>query len=334
MNVEKILVLGNKVLAGESIDFTEAVALSKTEESDIPFLTAMANKIRQQFVGNEVDLCSIVNGRSGMCSENCSFCAQSAHHKAQIEVYPLMEEDKLLKAALEAETNGALRFSIVTSGHGVAYDQDLPRIIKGLQRIKAETNLKLCASLGTLTLDQALQLKEAGVERYHHNVESSRSFYPSICTTHTYDERIHTIRVAHQAGLEVCSGGIIGLGETMLQRIEMAFELKELGVHSVPVNILNPIKGTPLENQSPLQPLEILKTFALFRFILPDRGIRTAGGREVNLRDLQATALLSGINGMLIGGYLTTGGRNCAMDLKMIRDLGLKPLSAVKKDKC
>ncbi len=331
MNVEKILVLGKKVLAGGSINFTEAVALSKTEESDIPFLLAMANKIRQQFMGNEVDLCSIVNGRSGMCSEDCIFCAQSAHHQAQIEVYPLMAEEKILQAAMDAEANGALRFSIVTSGHGVAYDQDLPRIIKALQRIKAETNLKLCASLGTLTLDQALQLKEAGVERYHHNVETSRSFYPSICTTHTYDERIHTIRVAHQAGLEVCSGGIIGLGETMLQRIEMAFELKELGVHSVPVNILNPIKGTPLENQPPLQPLEILKTFALFRFILPDRGIRTAGGREVNLRDLQATALLSGINGMLIGGYLTTGGRNCAMDLKMIRDLGLKPLSGVKK---
>ncbi|MBZ4654264.1 MAG: Biotin synthase [Peptococcaceae bacterium] len=334
MNVEKILVLGNKVLAGESINFSEAVALSKTEESDIPFLLAMANKIRQQFVGNEVDLCSIVNGRSGMCSEDCSFCAQSAHHKAQIEVYPLMAEEKILQAAMEAEDNGALRFSIVTSGHGVAYDQDLPRIIKALKRIKAETNLKLCASLGTLTLDQALQLKDAGVERYHHNVESSRSFYPSICTTHTYDERIHTIRVAHQAGLEVCSGGIIGLGETMMQRIEMAFELKDLGVHSVPVNILNPIKGTPLENQSPLQPLEILKTFALFRFILPDRGIRTAGGREVNLRDLQATALLSGINGMLIGGYLTTGGRNCAMDLKMTRDLGLKPLSARERENC
>lgn len=328
MNLEKILALGHKVLAGDTISFDEAVALSKTAEGDIPFLLAMANKIRQQFVGDEVDLCSIVNGRSGLCSENCSFCAQSAHHQAQIEVYPLMAEEKILQAAKTAEDNGALRFSIVTSGHGVACDKDFPRIVKALQRIKNETGLKLCASLGVLTLEQALQLREAGVERYHHNVESSRSFYPSICTTHTYDERIHTIKVARQAGLEVCAGGIIGLGETMFQRIEMAFELRELGVHSVPVNILNPIKGTPLENQPPLHPLEILKTFALFRFILPERGIRTAGGREVNLRELQATALLSGINGMLIGGYLTTGGRNCAIDLKMIRDLGLKPLSA------
>ncbi|MBP7254438.1 MAG: biotin synthase BioB [Negativicutes bacterium] len=328
--VMNIFALGEKVLRGGSITRAEASKLANTAEENLPFLLAMADKIRQKFVGDEVDLCSIVNGRSGRCSEDCTFCAQSAHYKADIKVYDLLSSDELVAAAKKAQAGGALRFSIVTSGRGVASDNDFPKIIEALKRIKAETNLLLCASLGTLTLERAKALKEIGVSRYHHNVESSRGYYDKICSTHSYDDRAKTIEIAHQAGLEVCSGGIMGLGESMEDRLDMAFDLKEMNVHSVPLNLLNPIKGTPLEGQVALKPKEILKIFALFRFILPKKGIRTAGGREVNLRDLQALGLMGGINGMLIGGYLTTGGRNYSDDMKMITDLDLVALSAQK----
>jgi len=326
--MEFITEVGQQVLVGQSITMEQAVTLSQVPDQDLPFLFAMANKIRQQFVGDEVDLCVIVNGRSGKCTENCSFCAQSMHHKANISVYPLLSEEELLAAAKQAEANGSHRFSIVTSGRGAEQDKDFAKIIKTLKRIKSETKLKVCASLGTLSAENAKALKAAGVSRYHHNVETSRSHYGEICTTHSYDDRANTIKVAHEAGLEVCSGGIIGMGESMQHRLEMAFELRELGVHSVPINILNPIKGTAMADQEPLLPLEIIKVFALFRFIMPKMGIRSAGGREVNLRDLQSVGLMSGLSGMLIGGYLTTGGRESAMDLQMIRDMGRVPLSA------
>ena len=320
--------IGQRVLDGQSITMEEAVILSQTSDGDLPFLLAMADKIRQKFVGDEVDLCVIVNGRSGKCTEDCSFCAQSMHHKAQISVYPLLTSDELVAAAKQAEASGSHRFSIVTSGRGAEQDKDFGKILEALERIQAETKLKVCASLGTLSIENAQALKAAGVSRYHHNVETSRSYYGDICTTHTYNDRANTIKAAHAAGLEVCSGGIIGMGESMEQRLEMAFELRELGVHSVPINILNPIKGTAMANQPPMQPLEILRIFALFRFIMPKMGIRTAGGREVNLRDLQSVGLMSGLSGMLIGGYLTTGGRDSAMDLQMVKDMGRIPLSA------
>ena len=198
------------------------------------------------------------------------------------------------------------------------------RVLEACQTIQAETKLQICASLGSLTLEQALQLKAAGVKRYHHNVETSREFYPTICRTHSYEERIKTVAIVQEAGLAVCCGGIIGMGETLDQRIDMAFELRGMSIGCVPINILNPIAGTRLEQIAPLAPLEILKTIALFRFILPQAVIRTAGGREKNLRDLQAMALLGGANGMLVGGYLTTNGRDSQLDIKMINDLGLK----------
>lgn len=331
MNIKLILDLGQKVLAGDQISKREALDLAAIHDSDLPFLMAMADRIRRYFIGDQVDLCSIVNGRSGMCPENCAFCAQSAHHKASINIYPLMSSDDLVAAAKKAEEGGALRFSIVTSGRGTQGDNDFSKIIAALARIKAETKLEVCASLGILSPDNAKALVEAGVSRYHHNVETSSSYYNKICTTHTYEERAATIKIAKEAGLELCVGGIIGLGESMAERINMAFEIKDFDIQSMPINILNPIKGTRLADQPALPKREILKTFAIFRFILPTCSIRTAGGREFNLGDLQAMALMSGINGMLIGGYLTTGGRDYADDIKMIRDLGLTPLSA--KDK-
>jgi len=323
-SIELIIALGQKVLDGGEITREEAWQLAAIPDSDLPFLYAMADRIRQKFCGNSVDLCAIINGRSGMCSEDCRFCAQSAHYRAAVKVYSLLSVEEIVAAAKQAEANGVRRFAIVTSGRGMEHDRDFPQIVEALRRIKAETNLKVCCSLGTLSPENAAALVAAGVSRYHHNVETSRNYYPKICSTHTYDDRVATIRVAKAAGLEICSGGIIGLGESLTDRIDMAFELKAYDVNSVPLNILNPIPGTPLAKQPPLALREILRTFALFRFILPDRGIRTAGGREVNLRDLQATALLAGINGMMIGGYLTTGGRDVAADLQMISDLGLQ----------
>ncbi|WP_346353422.1 biotin synthase BioB [Azotosporobacter soli] len=320
-HLQNILRLGEKVLEGGTLKEEEALQLAAVPYEDLPFLLAMADRIRQEFVGAEVDLCAIINGRSGKCSEDCRFCAQSAHYGAQVKVYPLLEKQELVAAALQAKEAGARRFSIVTSGRGTEKDKEFSLILEALQAIKEKTGLKVCASLGTLTQEHALQLKQAGVSRYHHNLETGRSFYPRICSTHTYEDRVVTIQHAMAAGLEVCAGGIIGLGESFAQRIELALTLRRLGVHSVPVNILNPIPGTPLAGQPPLAPQEILKTLAVFRFLLPERGIRTAGGREVNLRDLQGTALLGGVSGMLIGGYLTTGGREPQADLRMIADL-------------
>jgi biotin synthase len=327
-HINLIMDLGKKVLEGGQVTKEEALQLAALPDCDLPFLLAMADKIRRHFVGDEVDLCSIVNGRSGLCPENCAFCAQSAHHKAAINVYPLMSADDFVAAAKKAEAGGALRFSIVTSGRGADGDNDFPKIIEALSRIKAETKLEICASLGILSPENAKALVEVGVSRYHHNVETSSGYYDQICTTHTYQERAATIKVAKEAGLELCVGGIIGLGESMADRIDMAFEVKSFDISSMPINILNPIQGTKLADQPALAKREILKTFAIFRFILPACGIRTAGGREYNLGDLQAMALMSGINGMLIGGYLTTSGRQFADDIKMVHDLGLIPLSA------
>ena len=329
MSIGLIMEMGEKVLGGGQLKREEATELATIPDSDLPFLFAMADKIRQHFVGDEVDLCAIVNGRSGMCSEDCTFCAQSAYHQSGVAIYPIMDESKLVEAAKTAEANGALRFAIVTSGRGMEKDAEFPLIIKALKQIQAETSLRVCCSLGTLSAENAKALKAAGVSRYHHNVETSRSHYSAICSTHTYDDRVATVKIAQDAGLEVCSGGIVGLGETMEQRLEMAFELKALNIDSVPMNILNPVKGTVLANQPSLPPRDIIKTFALFRFILPNKGIRTAGGREVNLRDLQALSLLSGVNGMMIGNYLTTNGREATADLTMLHDLGRRQLSAM-----
>ena len=325
--LEKISGYAQKVLSGGTLGKLELYELVKTQVHDLPYLFAAANSIRQQVQGDKIHLCSILNGRSGRCSEDCSYCAQSVHHQTGVAVYPLMDVQEILRNAIAAAVAGVSHFSIVLSGGGVDQadeKQTFARIIEAYQLIREKTNLHLCASLGSLTLEQARQLRAVGVERYHHNVETSRDFYPSICRTHTYDDRIRTVGVAREAGLAVCCGGIIGMGESLEQRIDMAFELREMGIGCVPVNILNPIPGTRLESMQPLPPLEILKTIALFRFVMPQAIIRTAGGREKNLRDLQSLALLGGANGMLVGGYLTTSGRDSRLDLKMIEDLGLR----------
>lgn len=319
--MEKIIALANKVLAGQDITREEAEFLINVSDEDTMVLLSMADKIRQKFAGNKVDCCAIINARSGKCSENCKFCAQSAHYHTGVKEYALLDEEALFDAAKKAKEAGAVRFSIVTSGRGQSKADDFANICKTLKRIKSELQIEVCASLGILTLEQAKALKEAGVTRYHSNLETAGSHFPDICTTHTYEDKFVTIKNAQAAGLRVCSGGIFGLNETPAQRVEMAFTLKELGIDSVPLNLLTPIPGTPFENNKRLEPMEILRAYAVYRFILPHAQIRTAGGREVNLRDLQALALNGGASGIMIGGYLTTLGRGTDKDMQMLKDL-------------
>ena len=318
--------LGKKVLDGGQLSFEEALSLTTIDAGDIPILLGIANKIREKFTGSMVDTCQIVNARSGNCSENCKFCAQSAHHDTDIETYPLVSESAILRAAHKAESDHAYRFCVVTAGCGMHGDADFEQILSYIRRIGDETALERCCSLGTLNEDHVNALKAAGITRYHHNLETSESYFPSICTTHTFQERVDTIKRIKAAGLEVCSGGIIGMGEKWHHRIEMAFTLRELDVDSVPINVLNPVKGTALENQERLDPMEILQTFAVFRMILPKKIIRYAGGREHSLGELVPLGFLSGINGMLLGNYLTTSGRGAANDLATVAALGLQPI--------
>ncbi|TYQ15836.1 UNVERIFIED_CONTAM: biotin synthase [Acetivibrio alkalicellulosi] len=322
---EFILKLKEKVLEGKSITFDEALKLTKIDESNIETLNVLfecANEIRKKFAGNKADLCTIVNAKSGKCSEDCKYCAQSAHHNTGVVEYDLLEYDSILQKALEAQNHGAHRFSLVTSGKGIDNDEELEKLAIIYEKLSNDTNLKLCASHGIITYNQAKRLRSAGVSMYHHNVETSSSHYKKICTSHTYEDRIKTIENVKKAGLEVCCGGIIGLDENFEERIKMAFEIKSLGVKSVPVNVLNPIKGTPFESLTVLPPMEILKTIAILRFILPDSYIRYAGGRMA-LKDKQAIGFMAGVNAALTGNYLTTTGSDAEVDKIMIKDAGL-----------
>ena len=321
MSIDLIFTIGKKVLSGGEISYDEALALTQVAADDVPMLLGVANKVRAVFTNDEVETCEIISGRSGGCAEDCKFCAQSGRH-------PLLPEERIVAAAKQAEADGACRFGIATSGRGMEDDPDFPRLVHTIKRIGEETSLNRCCSLGTLGEAEVAALKEAGLSRYHHNLETARSFFPHICTTHTYDERLATIKRVKAAGLQVCCGGIIGMGENWAQRLELAFTLKELDVDSVPVNVLNAIPGTALEGQKRLPPLEILQAIAIFRLILPAKIIRYAGGKEPNLGELVPLGYLSGINGVLIGNYLTTAGRGADQDLATIAAVGLRPLAA------
>jgi len=312
-----------KIEKNESIDFPEALELIQLDGKDCMELFSLANHVRSK-LGDRVDLCSIVNAKCGLCSEDCKFCAQSVHNDTGITPYPMMEEEDLLNMAQMMEEEGAARFCIVTSGKGVG-GEDFENMLSFIRRIRKETRLSVCISSGMLTEKRAFALKDAGTTRLHHNLETSKRFFNKICTTHTYDDKIKTIHIAKEAGLEVCCGGIIGMGESVRDRLELAFTLRELDVDSIPINILNPIKGTPLDNEKPIKPLDIIKTISVFRLILPGKNIRIAGGREKNLRDLQGLCLLAGANGLLLGNYLTTQGRTPRDDIMLINDLGLIP---------
>lgn len=310
------------VLTGKAIDYAAASELSKVEGPDLWDLFAAAGRIRERFRGKSVDLCSIVNAKSGSCSEDCAYCAQSVHHATDAPKYPLISVDRMAEAAASAKKNGAKRFCIVTSGRGIDSRDDLENIAKGISRVR-EMDLSPCATLGTLTRNQLAYLKEAGLHRYHHNIETSREYFPRICTTHSFDERLEVLGQVKALGLSPCSGGILGMGESMDDRIKMAFTLREIGVDSVPINFLMPIAGTPLEHIDPIPPLEALHSISLFRFILPDKQIRICGGRGSALGQLHPLILAAGADGFMIGNYLTTSGLDPVEDLKMIHDLDL-----------
>jgi biotin synthase len=305
-----------------TIDKEFALILSKLEGTDVFELFALSNTTRINFRGNRVDLCSIVNAKSGACPEDCSFCAQSSQSQANVSIYPLVSKEKILEAAFLAKERGVKRFCIVTSGKK-ALDRDLKQICSFISEIK---NLGLfpCATLGMLSASELKELKDAGLHRYHHNLETSEAFFKDICRTHTYREKINTIEAAKSLGLSICSGGIFGLGESWEDRIDMAFALKELKVDSVPINFLTPIHGTPLGSRELLNPLEALKIIAIYRLILPECEIRACGGRPNTLRDLNSYIFVAGADGLLTGNYLTTQGRSPEDDLQMIKDLGLE----------
>lgn len=311
------------VLNGSRIDLPSATALSRIKGPDLWDLFAAAGHIRERFRGESVDICSIVNAKSGACSEDCAYCAQSVHHATSAPVYPLIAVKEIVAAAQSARKNGARRFCIVTSGRGIESREDLKTIAEGVREVRS-IGLSPCATLGLLTREQLSFLKNAGLERYHHNIETSREYFGRICTTHTFEERLEVLRHAHSLGLSACSGGILGMGEAVEDRVQMAFTLRDLDVDSVPINFLMPIAGTPLEHVAAITPLEALHAIALFRFILPEKEIRICAGRGTALRRLHPFIFVAGADGFMIGNYLTTSGLDPAEDLAMIRDLGLQ----------
>ena len=304
------------------ISYEEACRLAALPDDETLDLMICADKIRRKYKQNKVVTCSITNAKSGLCTEDCAFCAQSAHHETGISAHPLLSEKEMVDNALSLYESGATEFSMVTSGYTLT-DQELERIGRAAGAIKEKTGMLICSSLGVLTEERAKQLKKSGLTAYHHNLETARSFFDQVCTTHDYEDDVQTVRAAKAAGLKVCSGGILGLGETWEQRVELSVALRDLDVDSIPINFLNPIPGTRMASRPLLSPMEALKSIALFRFINPTKDITICGGREVTLRDLQPLIFMAGANGLLIGNYLTTQGRDIKADMDMIKDLGL-----------
>lgn len=286
-------------------------------------LLQKAASVTEQNFDDKVEFCSIVSAKTGKCSENCKYCAQSSHYRVNIETHPLLSIDEVKKCAMEAKQNGATRFSIVTSGKGPD-NNDFPKLIEMVHAIKDISGLTPCASLGILDEEQMKALSEAGVTRYHHNLNTCKSYHDEVCTTHSYEERVNTIKLAKKYGMEVCAGGIIGMGESRKQRVELALELAGLEVESVPVNFLHPIEGTPFEvHKHAIDEEEILRTLAIFRIALPKAVIRYGGGRELNLSpENQELGIKIGVNGLLVGNYLTTVGSTPEQDKEMIERAG------------
>ncbi|MDP3260206.1 MAG: biotin synthase BioB [Thermodesulfovibrionales bacterium] len=314
--------LRDRVISGQSITKAEAVQISALPKTELFDLFAAANRIRQTFRGDSVDLCAIVNAKSGACPEDCSYCAQSSRSKTETAIYPLINKNAVIEKAKEARDAGVKRFCIVTSGRKIGKNElkEICSMIKDIRGI----GLLPCSTLGLLNKDELKFLKDSGLERYHHNLETSERFFPEICRTHTYSDKLNTIDAAVAVGLSVCSGGIFGIGETWEDRIDMAFKLKELPIASVPINYLIPVKGTPLGEQDMLNPFEALKIVSLYRFILPQKEIRICGGRMQVLGEFNSMVFMAGADSLLTGNYLTTTGRTFEDDLKLTRQYGLK----------
>jgi biotin synthase len=310
-----------KVLGGGSIIFEEAEKLLAT--NDIAMLANCANIITRTFNGDTVDVETLVNAKSGRCPEDCSFCAQSSFYDTGIKKYPLLSKEELFERAREAQEAGATSFCLVCAYRDPP-EKDFQHICEAIKEIKSKVEIEVNVSLGFMTLSRAKELKKLGVKRYNHNLETAESYFEKICNTHKFTDRLNTAKIVKEAGLQLCAGGIIGMGESARQRIELAFSLASLNPDEVPVNILIGRKGTPLVGIEPLQPLDAIKTIAVWRFIMPKTILKIAGGREVHLKENDKLALKAGANGIITGGYLTTGGNEANRDITMIREIGLK----------
>ncbi|MBK4730588.1 biotin synthase BioB [Oxynema sp. CENA135] len=327
---DRLDAIATRIIAGERLDKTEALALTEIEgQENILLLCEAADRVRRECCGNTVDLCSIINVKSGGCSENCSFCSQSAYHPGEgSPIYGLKSADEILEQAKAAEAAGARRFCLVSQGRGPKYNspksKEFEQVLETVRRIITETSIKPCCALGEVTAEQAEALAEAGVTRYNHNLEASENFYPEIVSTHTWRDRVETVNNLKSAGIQACTGGIIGMGESWEDRIDLALSLRDLEVESVPLNLLNPREGTPLGHLPKLDPFDALKAIAIFRLLLPEQIIRYAGGREAVMGELQSFGFKAGINAMLVGHYLTTMGQPPERDRAMLAELGLE----------
>jgi biotin synthase len=319
----RIAQLATKVLEAGLLDHDEALYLTTVGGDDLYDLFYWANKIRIRFVGRDVKFCAIVAAKVGGCSEDCKFCAQSEHYETAVQGQSKLTDQQLLDSAWHAAAVGADSFGIVNSGRGPTR-RELEEWLKPvMMKIATEGKTRACATLGALTPETAAFLHDCGIRRINHNLETSERHYPNIVSTHPYSERVNTLKVAKAAGLSLCSGGIFGMGENWDDRLDMIFMLREIGVDVMPINFLNPIHGTPLAGQPKLPPMECLKIISICRFLLPDKELKVAGGREVCLRDLQSWIFFAGADSTMIGNYLTTYGRTPELDHQMVLDLGL-----------
>ncbi len=326
-NRDRIHALADRVMAGGSVDRDEALWMFNLEnQADITDLMSAANRLREHFKGNKIHLCSIVNAKAGGCSENCKFCSQSAAYTTESPRYGFVDPEPVQEASEEANRNNVTAVGLVAAWKGLREGPVLDEVCDRIKEMAADGKVRPDASLGLIDSQKvADRLKDAGLACYGHNLESSRRFFPEHCTSHTFEDRLQTIKYLKNAGIKICSGGIIGMGEERADRCDMAMELREIGASVVPVNFLNPIEGTPYENMELLAPMEILKTISCFRFILPKQEIMVAGGRTVNLRDLQSMVFMAGASALMVGNYLTTLNQPAEQDLQMLKDLGLDP---------
>ena len=319
-------------LKGQSISSDKALQLESFTHEELDYLFIGTDRIRDKFKGEDVKICSIVNAKSGRCVEDCSFCAQSSSFQTDAPETELMSVEEMVAAAKEAEAFGANEFSIVASGTKMDDRKELDKVIAAVRRIKAETKLETCCSLGLMELDDLIELKAAGLDRCHHNLETAASFFNKIVTTHTYEDEVKAVQNAKEAGLQVCVGGIFGMGETFAQRVELAFSIRELGTQSLPINFLKPIEGTGLDHLETIEYYDALKPIALLRLVLPKIDLFVCGGREEVMTDKQEQLFSAGANGILGGNYLTTKGQDPKRDIEMIQSLGLRPIASISQD--
>jgi biotin synthase len=310
-----------RVLAGGNITIDEAERLLATD--DVLTLADCANTITRKFNGDIVDVEALINAKSGKCPEDCSFCAQSTFYETGVNKYPLLPKESIVEQARMAKTGGATSFCLVCAYRSPP-EKDFEQICQTITAIKEEVGTEVNVSLGFMTPERARRLKELGVKRYNHNLEASESYFSKICTTHDFKDRINTAKIVKEAGLELCCGGIIGMGETPRQRLELAFSIAELNPDEVPMNILIGREGTPFAGYNLIDPMDAIKTIAVWRFIMPKTILKIAGGREVHLKDKDRFALMAGANGIITGGYLTTGGNSPNKDITMIEEIGLR----------